>query len=369
MFSDFRLDDVFEVSGTKYLDAGKLTFIKDGINIVGRTDDKNGIQGKIAKQSFEPNEPNTITATVIGNYKYVKFQTEPYYCSQNINKLKLKSKFGIELNYKIALFLMTYVKKFVELYNGQQSGYKLSDLSSLKLKLPVDTAGNIDFKYMEDCIDKFEQSKVKGLDNYLNAIGLNDNHLTTEDTKILNLQPNLKSFLLKDIFKKLDLKRRKKKWNKKKDTSPNANSEFNLPLVNAKAGNNGIMYYGRSKDWESANMSIDIIQNGAIATGLVYAQPQATGVLWDAYLIHFIPKDLNEEQLLYFATAIRKVIQPKYNYYYKATWSRVQNESIELPVNDSGQIDLDYMEKYIKAIKKQSMEKAIKYKNKIMHNL
>lgn len=61
--------------------------------------------------------------------------------------------------------------------------------------------------------------------------------------------------------------------------------EFNLPLVNAKHGSNGIMYYGRDADFETAEMTIDIVQNGAIATGDVYAQPQRTGVLWDAYLV------------------------------------------------------------------------------------
>ena len=42
--------------------------------------------------------------------------------------------------------------------------------------------------------------------------------------------------------------------------------EFNLPLVNAKHGSNGIMYYGRDADFETAEMTIDIVQNGAIAT-------------------------------------------------------------------------------------------------------
>lgn len=64
-----------------------MTFVDEGINFVGRVSENNGIKGKIAKQIFEPNEAYTITATVIGNYKYVKYQREPYYTSQNINKL------------------------------------------------------------------------------------------------------------------------------------------------------------------------------------------------------------------------------------------------------------------------------------------
>ena len=85
------MQKLFEINGTKSLDSNAIEFTDTGINFVGRTFENNGIQGKIQKRNFDPNEPYTITATVIGNYKYVKFQTEEYYCSQNINKLSPKS--------------------------------------------------------------------------------------------------------------------------------------------------------------------------------------------------------------------------------------------------------------------------------------
>ena len=75
------------------MDSNAIEFTTTGINFVGRTFENNGIQGKIKKRDFEPNEPYTITATVIGNYKYVKYQTEEYYCSQNINKNYLRVSF------------------------------------------------------------------------------------------------------------------------------------------------------------------------------------------------------------------------------------------------------------------------------------
>ena len=90
-WGEYKLKDLFDIVGTKSLDKNANSFIKDGINFVGRTFENNGIQGKIEEQTFEPNKPFTITATVIGNYKYVKYQTEPYYCSQNINKLTPKT--------------------------------------------------------------------------------------------------------------------------------------------------------------------------------------------------------------------------------------------------------------------------------------
>ena len=90
-WGEYKLEDLFDIVGTKSLDSNAITFVKSGINFVGRTFENNGIQGRIDLQDFEPNNPYTITATVIGNYKYVKYQKEPYYCSQNINKLTPKS--------------------------------------------------------------------------------------------------------------------------------------------------------------------------------------------------------------------------------------------------------------------------------------
>ena len=102
-WGEFRLGDLFEIEGTKSLDSNAIDFVETGINFIGRTFENNGIQGKILKRNFEPNEPFTITATVIGNYKYVKYQKEPYYCSQNINKLTPK-KIICKWTEKIAYF-------------------------------------------------------------------------------------------------------------------------------------------------------------------------------------------------------------------------------------------------------------------------
>lgn len=81
------------------------------------------------------------------------------------------------------------------------------------------------------------------------------------------------------------MKYRKPNFNKGIDISKEKTKEFNLPLVNAKDGDNGIMYYGRESDFDSVEMAIDIVNDGAVSTGNVYPQPQKTGVLYNAYLI------------------------------------------------------------------------------------
>ncbi|MCI6988952.1 MAG: restriction endonuclease subunit S [Campylobacter sp.] len=112
-WGEFKLQDLFEILGTKSLDSNAIEFTKTGINFVGRTFENNGIQGKIQKRNFEPNKLFTITATVIGNYKYVKFQTEPYYCSQNINKLSPKENIRKWNKKNCILFYLQYSKIYI----------------------------------------------------------------------------------------------------------------------------------------------------------------------------------------------------------------------------------------------------------------
>ncbi|RKU92537.1 restriction endonuclease [Helicobacter pylori] len=159
-------------------------------------------------------------------------------------------------------------------------------------------------------------------------------------------------FKLGDLFEKLDLKFKKKIFNKQKDISKVQTSEFDLPLVNAKNGDNGIMYYGRSSDFESAEMTIDIVNDGAVSTANVYPQPLKTGVLYNAYLIKpkFTP---TRETLLFFTPCIYKAIKLKFSYENKASWNKVKNELISLPLKPTANtqtlkdIDFHFMEKFI----------------------
>ncbi len=151
------------------------------------------------------------------------------------------------------------------------------------------------------------------------------------------------------LFEKLNLKFLKAKFDKDNDVSKEKTLEFDLPLVNAKDGSNGIMYYGRSEDFDSSEMTIDIVNDGAVSTGNVYSQPQKTGVLYNAYLIKplFSP---SKELLHFFTTTIQKSIKLKFGYENKAGWEKVKTEKIQLPTitkNGKPQIAFDFMEQFI----------------------
>lgn len=247
------------------------------------------------------------------------------------------------------------------------------------------TVDDIDFEYMQERISELEQERISELDAYLAASGLDDYELTDDDKEILSLSPEsasdeagaseadfgngqivFKTFKVSDVFNKVEAKCKKADFDKRRDASTVPNEEYCVPLVNAKVGDNGIMFYGRKSDWNTQEMCIDVIQNGAVATGTVYAQPQAVGVLWDAYLIKPMVEAKSVEVLLYMAKCIEKITKEQFSYDKKATWDRVKLCEVSLPVTLNGDIDFDYMERYIRAIEKLAIADVAQYKDKLI---
>ncbi|MCL2015103.1 MAG: SAM-dependent methyltransferase, partial [Defluviitaleaceae bacterium] len=159
-------------------------------------------------------------------------------------------------------------------------------------------------------------------------------------------------FLVGELFEKSNVKFKGNysfKEIKRGNLSKEPTSEFNLPLVNAKKGDNGIMYYGRMSDFEYEENVIAIIADGAVSTGDVHAQPRKIGVLYNAYLIKPL-FEVNRSSLMFVAKCIEKSIKTRYGYENKATWDKVKTEKIQLPTTTDGSPDFAYMEAYTKEI-------------------
>lgn len=237
-WGEYKIGNLFDIVGTKSLDSNAIDFIEEGINFIGRTFENNGIQGKIARRNFEPNEPFTITATVIGNYKYVKYQKEPYYCSQNINKLIPKPIIK-KWNEKIAYFLITNIQRFVSLYNNQQGGYKLQDIKNHIIQVPIKN-NVIDFEFMESFVAELEAQYLVDLKTYLSVAGLKDYQLTAKEQEILNdFENNTMEFGEFKIGELFDINSYKKRF----DANKVVISRIGNPYIVRTSLNNGVRGY------------------------------------------------------------------------------------------------------------------------------
>lgn len=353
-WGEYKLGDLFDIVGTKSLDSNAIDFLDDGINFIGRTFENNGIQGKIAKRSFEPNRPFTITATVIGNYKYVKYQKSPYYCSQNINKLTPKSTLS-KWNERIAYFFVTEIQKFVSLYDGQQGGYKLEDINRHTIELPTKN-GEIDFDFMENFIAELELQRVAELEAYLSVTGLRDTHLSLEEEQALANYGSITfdNYKLTDIF---DLKNAGNILSK--DIVENSGK---TPYLCASAENNAVSSYISYKDEFKTKGNCIFI--GGKTFVVTYQENDFFSN--DSHNIALYLKDIRHQTKhtqMYLATCVYKSLAHKYSWGDSISNKKAQKDYISLPTKD-GKVDYDCMSTLITAIHKLVIKDVVAYSDK-----
>ena len=391
MFKDFYIKDLFEVINNPQLDKENFTFSESAeYPYFTRTENNNGILGYVEYLDEEHKIKGNSLAVGMISMRF-HYMHHDFYAGQFTKTLIPKFQ---GFNEKLAMYFMVILNKHSEYYQSFLVRHFKDKVSGTIVSLPVIessdpdheyTPADIDWQYMQERIAELEEERIAELDAYLAASGLDDYELTDEDKEMLSLSPEsasdeagapetdhgnrqirFKAFKIGGLFNKVEAKCKKEDFDKRRDTSTVPNQEYCIPLVNAKVGDNGIMFYGRRSDWNTQEMCIDVIQNGAVATGTVYAQPQPIGVLWDAYLIQPNAEVRSVEALLYMAKCIEKITKEQFSYDKKATWDRVKVCEISLPVTSDGDIDFDYMERYIRAIEKLAIADVVKYKDKLI---
>lgn len=318
------------------------------------TTENNGISCYVKKENATIFK-NCISVAANGDAP-VFYQSNEFTILQDAYVIDFKDK---KLNKKENLFFTALLKKALKKFDwANKSSWER--VKNENILLPTTHNGEIDFEFMESFVAELEAERVAELEAYLAAASLKDYELTAAELSALSKFENYNwgEFRIGDYFKKVNLKN--VKFDKRSDTNSEKTEKYNLPLVNAKHGDNGIMFYGSSDIFDFTEMSICIVQNGAVATGDVYPQPQKTGVLWDAYLIKWANIESNNEILFYATTAIHKTIKQKFSYDFKATWERVKKEKIYLPTNN-GDIDFEFMNNFIKAIEKLVIKDVVLY--------
>ena len=364
----------------------------------------NGVVGYINAPETDISKGNCI---VVDPIKGLCMYQENDFVGRGFSGASINALYIEGMDETSAMFIIAAIKKvslkvasYSYLFNSNklaEAEIMLPTLDALDADSPYSSNGYVpDWKYMKN--------RVAELENYLIASGLNDYELTEEDKSVLAaklvdggaLSQNSistdgclkegRKFRIGNLFKKMSAPYLGK-GRKQDNVSKVRTSEFNLPLINCKYGNNGIMYYGREKDFRSYESVLTIIYNGPPTEGQVYYQ-EKIGVYTDAYIVKLKSKKMSKELGLYLTSAMNQSIhnhqKKKYSRGYKAIWTgRVENDDILLPIQTShdgkpiidpdrtyhpdGYIpDWEYMEKYIKATEKEIIKEVVLYKDKVI---
>lgn len=361
-FENWKLGDIFSVnSPVKKFNANAVKFGNKHPYVV-RTSQNNGVRAYLDEDEKYLNEANTIsfgqdTATMF-------YQEKPYFTGDKIKIMKFKHG---ELTSLISCYLLASMGRSFSLFSWGTSSFNENVLNSVLINVPTKSS-YLAYNYMEQYISVLEEEKMLQIDKFLKDSGLNETTLTAEEANALEKfrkgEVKFREWKIGELFEKHELKIINPNFNKKTDLSSHCDKEHSIPVTNAKLGDNGIMFWGKPNDFKTQSMSIDIVQNGAVATGKVYPQPQQTGVLWDSYLIGLTNHTATNELLFFFSTVLEKSIRKKYYYENKAYWKLVREDEIVVPVTICGTVDYAFMQHFISALEKLIMRPVVEMAEK-----
>ncbi|MBR2148444.1 MAG: restriction endonuclease subunit S, partial [Campylobacter sp.] len=343
-WGEFRIGDLFDISTSKSIDEGKLIlskiFSKDCIEFVGRTRENNGIKGytKIIDK-IKPNPSNTISISQVGTIA-AQLRKNSWYASQNIFILKAND------NQLINLFVVASINYVINaMFDDGYSNYPtLEKLITLKIQLPITASGEIDFDFME--------SFVAELEAYLAAASLKDYELTAAELSALSKFENYNwsEFRIGDLF---EIKTPKKRFDANKIKFGGL-----YPYVVRTSTNNGIRgYITENIDFLNEKNTISFGQD--TATTFYQKSEYFTGDKIKVFKLK--DYELNSKIANFLISVMTKAFS-NFSWGSSSFNVKVLNEvKILLPLNKNGEIDFEFMNNFIKAIKKLVIKDVVLY--------
>lgn len=318
-----------------------------GYYVVSSGVQNNGVIGK-SSVAARIIPGNTITIDMFGNVFFRDFEykmvTHARVFSLEADFLKHK---GIGLYVSTLLSYLSH--KFS--YSNMASWNKVKDLF---IKFPVNIESKIDYNFIESYMRELEQERIRELEQYLRVTGLDTYALTKREHEILTSHAGGRTrlFRIGDLF------------NVKKGTRL-VKSHMHPGLINfigSTACNNGITATVSNTGHLHPGNTITVTYNGSV--GEAFYQSDTFWASDDVNVL-YAKKNLNEYIALFIIPYLRKT-GARYGYTFKWTKEKMQNDEIELPVTDSGELDYTYMEAYIRAIEKVVIRGVVEWKNKII---
>lgn len=339
-WGEFRIKDLFELHLSKgdnqanLLDEGDIPLVSSGLNI-------NGIS-KFIKEGDGKSElfaGNVFTVDMFGKasyHEYNFFSVSHGRINILIPKFKM-TKF-------MAIFIVAEIDKNfsnVFSYNRMCSQKRLR---SSKILLPMDSNGNPNWQFMEDYIKKEMKKQSQ------KVIAYYENKLMKLGFELLDLEVEWKEFKIGALFD----------FQRGNQNNMSKCEDGDIPLISAKKVDNGLKSFIKNNDKKLFSRNIITLNNdGDGGVGIAYYQPYKTAL--DTHVTALIPReDLSSSNLLYISKVIEKQ-REKFSHGYSLNNSRLYNQKIMLPIDENGDPYWNYMNNFIKKIKKENVEKILNY--------
>lgn len=374
MNKEFIYSDLFKVLPQSFK-VSKLDFVSDGKTPAYSSDTRNnGRVGLVDREPLFQITEDTPVYLIFGDHTRTMNIVHEDFCVMDNVKVLVPL---IDMSDEVLLYITICWKKAIP-----NLGYARhwSVAKTAKFELPiiesddpnyVYTVEDIDFGCMQKRIAELEQERIAELDAYLVAADLDDYELTDEDKKILSLFPKSAS-----------------------DEAGASEADCGDGQVRFKKFTLGALFTSFTGDVDLQQKDINgkgqfFINSGVENCGIkgktdkpakVFPANTITVDFWgNAYYRDFNDKlathnhvfslsgDVIKNRLvgLYIVGMLSK-LPGLFSYDNMATWNKLKSLEIKLPVTSAGNIDFDYMERYIRALEKLTIADAVKYKDKVI---
>lgn len=379
MFKTFKVGELFDIHPTSaYKMKNDELFASDGTTpVLSNSSVNNGIGGYCGLTPTEQGGMITFSDTTTGA-DTMFYQSSPFIGYPHVQGMYPYQ--PDKWDEKCCLYVISCIRKSAG--NGWNYAVKFNRalVKELSIELPVVESADVDheytvddinYEYMQERISELEQERISELDAYLAASGLDDYELTDEDKEILSLSPESAS-----------------------DEANASEADFGNGQVRFKKFALGTLFTSSTGDVDLQQKDINgkgefFINSGVENRGIkgrtdrparIFPANTITVDFWgNAYYRDFEYKMATHNHVfslagdvirnrhvgMYIAGILSKL--PKlFSYNNMATWNKLKTIEISLPVTSDGNINFDYMERYIRAIEKLAIADVAKYKDKLI---
>ena len=318
-WKEFKIADIFHVKYGVNLELNACEEVErdtsNSVNFVSRTSENNGVSARVKMiDGIEPQKAGLISIAGGGSVLSTFLQNEPFYSGRDLYILESKENISNEAK----LFIITIIEQNKYKYSyGRQANKTLTDI---ELRLPVDSNEQPDYKFMEDYI--------KSLNYELPTTNNNSGQAPPLKAE------NWKDFKVGEIFKcsttELSIK--------------DQLSEGDVPFISRSAENNGC-------DGFVEIDSSKINRGNCITIGAegIFAFYQSEDFATGNKIYSLRNENLNTHTAIFICTLMNKEYY-RYSYGRARILSKIEEETIRLPIDSSGKPDWQFMENYIKSL-------------------
>ena len=314
------LDNIFDIQYGNQLDLYKLNASEEnGINFVSRTRENLGIVSKVGKiATIEPFDSGLITVSLGGSYLLSSFvQPEPFYTAQNIKVLRPKR----QMSFTEKIFYCKAIEKnrFRYSSHGREANKSLEEI-----EVPDQVPSNV---------------LSLELDKKLNTKIVNDDSIKESDVDLNSVEWKFFNIGGKNGIFKLE----KGYYNKK----PPSRMDGEIPFFGASKKNYGITSWHYESELEKIYGPNKLLVTNNGSTCQAYYADQRFTCSHDVNILQ--PKQIELNKFIaIFLISIIKLDAFRWSYGRKWRIMRMKDSEIKLPVDNSGKVNWEFMESYIK---------------------